>query len=92
MLLDLRPLAAFADYFVIATAVNARHTRALVETLNKELRSEGVRSEHQEGGLDSGWVLLDYGAVVVHIFSPELRDYYALEELWREAPAVVRIQ
>lgn len=92
MLLDIQPLASFADYFVIATAVNARHARALVETLDKELRAEGIRSSHQEGDLNSGWVLLDYGAIIVHIFSPELRDYYALEELWEEAKAVVRIQ
>ncbi|MEX0784996.1 MAG: ribosome silencing factor [Dehalococcoidia bacterium] len=92
VLLDIRPIAAFADYFVIATAINARHARALVETLNKELRPQGVRSSHQEGNLDSGWVLLDYGAIIVHLFSPELREYYALEELWQEATPVVRIQ
>ena len=92
VLLDLRKVAPFADYFVIATATNPRHMRALVETLSKELRQETRGSGHQEGDADSGWVLIDYGAVIVHLFSPELRDHYALEELWRAATPVVRIQ
>jgi ribosome-associated protein len=91
VLLDIRRIAAFADYFVIGTATNPRHLRALVDMLAKELRRDGVRS-HQEGDEASGWVLLDFGAVVVHVFSPELRERYALEELWHEATPVVRIQ
>lgn len=92
MLLDIRKLASFADYFVIATASNSRHMRALVETLDKELRPEGVSSLHREGGSDSGWVLVDYNDVIVHLFSPEERDRYGLEELWEAAKQVVRIQ
>ena len=92
MLLDIRAVASFADYFVIATAENPRQMRALVGTLTRDLRSEGVRAAHQEGEADSGWVLLDYGETIVHLFSPELRKYYALEELWQEATPVVRIQ
>jgi ribosome-associated protein len=91
-LLDVHRVASFADYFVIASAVNPRHMSALVETLAKELRQDGVRSRHQEGAEDSGWVLLDYGAIIVHLFSPELRGHYALEELWRAATTVVRVQ
>jgi len=92
VLLDIRAVASFADYFVIATAENPRQMRALVGTLTRDLRSEGVRAAHQEGEADSGWVLLDYGETIVHLFSPELRKYYALEELWQEATPVVRIQ
>ncbi len=92
VLLDIRRVASFADYFVIASAVNPRQMRALVDTLEKELREDVVRPRHQEGALDSGWVLLDYGSIIVHLFSPELREYYGLEELWREATPVVRIQ
>ena len=91
VLLDVRQVASFADYFVIASAMNPRQARALVETLSKELRGEGIRPR-QEGPVDSGWVLLDYGAIIVHLFSPELRDRYNLEELWREAKQVVRLQ
>ena len=92
VLLDIREVAPFADYFVVASATNPRQMRALVETLSRELRDEGVRAAHQEGAADSGWVLLDYGAVIVHLFAPEQREYYALEELWRGATQVVRIQ
>lgn len=91
LLLDISRVASFADYFVIATADNPRQARALVETLDKELRDEGVRSGHREGAPDSGWVLIDYGSVIVHLFSPELREVYALEELWRAATPVVRM-
>jgi ribosome-associated protein len=91
LLLDISRVASFADYFVIATADNPRQARALVETLDKELRDEGVRSGHREGAKDSGWVLIDYGSVIVHLFSPELREVYALEELWRAATPVVRM-
>jgi ribosome-associated protein len=92
VMLDLRGVASFTDYFVIATAENSRQMRALVETTAKELRAEGVRSAQQEGALDSGWVLIDYGDVIVHLFSPEQRRFYALEELWHEARPVVLIQ
>ena len=91
-LLDISEVASFADYFIIATATNARQMRAVVATLTKELRGDGVRPRHQEGESDSGWVLLDYGSIIVHLFSPELRDRYNLEELWREAKQVVRLQ
>lgn len=66
--------------------------RALVETMDRELRDEGVSRNHREGEADSGWVLVDYGDVIVHLFSPELRTHYGLEELWRAATQVVRIQ
>lgn len=92
LLLDIRGLASFADYFVIATALNPRQMRALVETLEKELRAEGLGQRRPEGAEDSGWVLLDYGSVIVHLFSPEEREHYALEELWRAGREVVRIQ
>ena len=91
MLLDIRRVASFADYFVIATASNPRHMRALVETVQKELpRASGTKN--WEGDAESGWVLLDYGDVIVHLFAPEERAYYALEELWSAATQVVRIQ
>jgi ribosome-associated protein len=92
VLLDIREVASFTDYFVIATALNPRQMRALVDTLEKELRAGGVRAARPEGLEDSGWVLLDFGSVIVHLFSPEEREHYALEELWRAGREVVRIQ
>ena len=56
------------------------------------VRQEDIKPHHREGGMDSGWILVDYGAIILHIFSPELREYYALEELWKDATEVVRIQ
>ncbi len=92
LLLDISGVASFADYFVIATAENSRQMRALTEIIDKDLRAEGVKPMHREGDGDSGWVLVDYGAIIVHIFSVDLRGYYALEELWKDATEVVRIQ
>lgn len=91
VLLDISRVAAFADYFVIASAVSPRQMDALVDILAKELGRDGVDPLRREGAIDSGWLLLDYGAVIVHLFSPELREYYELEELWRAATPVVRV-
>lgn len=92
ILLDISRVASFADYFVIASAINPRHMRALLDTLDKDLATEGARALHEEGTPDSGWVLLDFGDLIVHLFSQEERTYYDLEGLWREGVAVVRIQ
>ena len=91
LLLDIRNVASFADYFVIATATNSRHMRALAETLYKEIPPRTGGKRH-EGDSESGWILVDYSDVIVHLFSPEMRAHYALEELWSEATQVVRMQ
>jgi len=92
LLLDIRELAPFADYFVIATATSERQSKSLVEMLVETLREQRIKPLFIEGESHSGWQLLDYGEVIVHIFSPELRDYYRLEELWQDARVVVRLQ
>ncbi|HEY81661.1 MAG TPA: ribosome silencing factor [Anaerolineae bacterium] len=92
VMLDIRQLAPFADYFVIATATSERQSKSLVEMLVDALREQRVKPLFIEGESPSGWQLLDYGEVIVHIFSPELRDYYRLEELWHDAKVVVRMQ
>jgi ribosome-associated protein len=91
LLLDIRKVASFADHFVIATGTNSRHMRALAEILYKELPPKTGGKRH-EGDPDSGWILVDYGDVIVHLFSPEMRQHYALEELWSGATPVVRMQ
>jgi ribosome-associated protein len=89
-LLDIRRIADFTDFFVIATADNPLHMNALVDSLDKELTEEGVSLRQREGVAESGWVLLDFGDLVVHIFSRDRREYYNLEGLWSRHAQVVR--
>ena len=91
-MLDIRNVASFADYFVIASAQSSRQTDALLEAVEDALSGDNVRPMGREGNSDSGWVLLDYGDVIVHLFAPEERAYYDLEGLWHTAVQVVRIQ
>jgi ribosome-associated protein len=92
-LLDISNAASFADYFVIASAGSERQIDAILETIDQELRkAEKIRPQGREGTPESGWVLLDYGDVIVHIFGPEERSFYDLESLWATAVPVVRIQ
>ncbi len=91
-MLDIRGLASFADYFVVLTAGTDRQARALRDDMVKRLKAMGVVLHHAEGAHTSGWSLLDFGDVIVHIFGPEQREFYRLEELWGKAPQVVRIQ
>lgn len=91
LLLDIRNVATFADYFVIASAQTARQVEAILVALDEELAKDGLRPLGREGEADSGWVLLDLGDVVVHIFAPEERAYYDLEGLWHAARPVVRM-
>lgn len=83
---DLRGLSDVTDYFVIVTAQSKLQSRAVVGAVEKGLRDLGVRKMSLEGNADSRWVLLDFGPVVVHVFSAELREYYSLESLWGDAP------
>ena len=91
VLLDLRDLAPFADYFVIMSAESSRQIQALEEDLTQALKDAGVPRHRREGTPVSGWVLLDFSDVIIHIFSPEEREFYDLERLWQRAPQVVRV-
>jgi ribosome-associated protein len=93
VMLDLREITPLADYFVVCTADSERQARTLQEILTEELKKEQrVRPLSTEGEPASGWILLDYNYVVVHIFSRESRAFYRLEELWKAAPVVLKIQ
>jgi ribosome-associated protein len=93
LLLDIRNAASFADYFVIGTAGSDRQLSAILDEIDKRLgKEEKLHPIGREGEPSSGWVLLDYGDVIVHIFGPEEREYYDLESLWHEGVPVVRIQ
>ena len=92
LLLDIRELNSFADFFVLLTADNRRQMNMLVEELDKALSQDGGQLRHREGVADSGWILLDFGDVIVHILGEEERAFYNLERLWSQAPPLVRIQ
>ena len=91
-MLDLRQVSVITDYFVICSAMTERQTKALLDTLTEEIDKEGIHPLHVEGETGGGWLLIDYGDVIVHIFAPAKRSYYKLEELWQNAPMVVKIQ
>ena len=91
VLLDVRGITAFTDYMVIMSADNRRQLAALVTELEHVVQTGGLRLHHIEGTAESGWVLLDFSDVVVHVFSEEQRAYYRLEQVWREAKTLVRI-
>jgi len=92
LMLDVNEVTVLADYFVLCTANSERQTRALVGDLSKQLKAEVGSPLGIEGRPESGWVLLDYGDVVVHVFGREMREFYALEELWKGAQTIVHIQ
>ena len=86
VILDLRKLSTSFDFFVICSGSSNRRIRTIADDIEEALHSHGLKSGHQEGNGHGGWLLLDYGQVVGHIFDPELRDYYRLERLWADAP------
>ncbi len=90
--MDIRSISTLADFFVISSGENERQLRAITRQLTEELASRQARPSKIEGDAASGWILIDYGDVVVHVFSDELRSFYNLEELWQDAPVVLDIQ
>ncbi len=92
LLLDISKVASFADYFVIASGQSVRQLEAMLVSVDEGLSPEGVKPMGREGDAASGWVLLDYGDVIVHVFGQEERRYYDLEALWHDATPVVRVQ
>ncbi len=92
VVLDIRELSSFADFFVICSGENERQLRAITDKLQEELREEGIRPQRLEGTPNSGWIVLDYNDVIVHVFDQELRDFYKMERLWAEAPRLLAIQ
>ena len=91
-LLDTQGVCSFADYFVICSGDSARQIEAIRDEVRHMLKKEGVLPHHYEGTIDSGWFLIDYGSVIVHIFAPVEREYYQLDELWSQASTLIRIQ
>lgn len=92
MLLDAQGVCSFADYFVICSGDSGRQIQAIYDEVGHTLKKEGILPHHHEGTVNSGWLLLDFGNVIVHIFAPLEREYYQLDKLWSQATPIIRIQ
>ena len=92
VLLDTRLVCAFADYFVICNGGTDRHIQAIRDAIDETLRKQNLGFRRCEGSVKSGWVLLDYGNVIIHILTPQEREHYQLEKVWRDAQLLVRMQ
>jgi ribosome-associated protein len=92
LLLDLAGLTTLADAFVICSGGSERQLEAIADGIIRGMRDEGIRPIGREGLPASHWILVDFGDVIVHVFTPPERDYYGLEKHWSEAKAVLRVQ
>jgi ribosome-associated protein len=88
VVLDLRALDSFTDFFVICSGQNSRQVQAIADAIEASLRKAGVKPAHVEGYERAEWVLLDFFDFIVHVFSTERREFYALERLWGSAERV----
>jgi ribosome-associated protein len=88
VILDVRKLCSFTDFFVIMSGRSTRHVQGLAETIEEELRSRRLSTTKAEGLNEGTWVLLDYNDIVVHIFYSETRKFYDIEGLWHDAPRI----
>lgn len=93
LLLDIRDQAVFSDYFILCNGENERQLRAMSRAIAEDAKeTAGVRPIGTEGDPETGWMLMDFGNVIIHLFSPDKRNYYNLEELWGDAHVVLRMQ
>lgn len=88
LVLDVRGICTMTDYFILAEGNVDRHVKALSGAVIDLLSSQGVQPLHIEGQQTSDWIVIDYGSIVIHLFIPELREKYALEDLWHEGKIV----
>ena len=89
VILDMTPVCTYTDYFVIATGNNPRQTKAIYDEVHAQLKTDGrVLPRSADGVGEGNWIVADYLDVVLHVFTPETRGYYRLEELWDDVPSV----
>ena len=91
-LMNIQEVSVLADYFVICSGSSVRMVKALMTEVADEVKKETGLNPRLEGEALGGWLLADFGSVIVHIFSPDKREYYSLEELWSEAKTILRLQ
>jgi ribosome-associated protein len=92
LLLDIKEIASFTDYFVLCSGTSDRMLDALADATLESVQKLHKRKGRKQGAARDGWVVVDYGDVVVHLFAPEQRQFYNLEELWEEGKILVRLQ
>lgn len=88
LILDISRNSAFADYFVLATASSLRLLGALCYEVEDRLAEKAVLVKHIEGKGNSGWILMDFGDIIVNLFTPEQREHYQIERIWKDCPEV----
>jgi ribosome-associated protein len=88
--IDLRGKSAFSDYMIVTSGRANRHVGAIAENVAKGLKENGIKSIHVEGLPNCDWVLIDSGDVIVHVFRPEVREFYNLERLWTQSPTAAK--
>ncbi len=91
-MLDIRDISVIADYFVVCTGANPRQIQAIASAIGEKADELAAPLRGREGTVDGGWLLLDFGDVIVHIFGPMEREFYRLERLWSGAPTIVYLQ
>lgn len=92
VLLDISEVSIIADYFVICSGNSDRQVKAIANDIEEQLEKQDIKVLHREGLDQARWVLLDYGDVIVHIFTPTERNYYRLEKVWEHARTVLVVQ
>lgn len=92
VLMDIMEIASFTDYFVVCTGTSDRMLDALANSAIDEVRKKYKRKAKKQGNSRDGWVVVDFGDVVLHLFSPDQRDYYQIEELWEDGKVLLRLQ
>ena len=86
VVIRLKEISSFTDYFIIMNGNSTRQNTAIYENVEKELKKESILPLHVEGKENAEWILMDYGSFILHIFSKEAREYYSLEKLWGDGP------
>lgn len=93
LVLDVRHISSMTEYCIIAQGSVGRHVKSICDAIKDKMEEEGIVLYHCDGELDGEWIVMDYGDIVIHLFIPEMREKYALEELWKKAKIVdVEIQ
>ena len=91
-MIDIKDIASFTDYFVICNGTSGRMLDALAKAVEEVIRQKHKKKGRIEGESRDGWLVVDFGDVVVHLFSPDQREYYRLEDLWQEGKILLRVQ